>query len=205
MEIKIKSFYKPSVAEIDYGRYRLEILRCVIDDDAVSSYLKNSFVKYVFLKDKLKAFSSDPCVLEIHKFKAKYRGNTYIRIPLMVAQGEDDKYIKGFKQIENADMGDGFMLVSKHDLRDSFKEMKYATKEERIKFGTDLCKRCLEEYNQVLSGNVFRIIITDIVENKIIYDKNNAVPYKDAVNYAKRFILDLKNNGTLEFTENTEM
>lgn len=169
MKIDINSFYEPILKKCK--NYNVEIIRGVINNDAIASFLKNSVVKYIFLNNEYKNLSSEPSVSEIHKFKAKYRGNTYIRIPLVAVQHEDDKYIRGFREIQDIGLADGFAVVSKHDLREQYKHLKYANREKRVDFGTELCKEHLEEYNNVLSGEVFKLVIKEDKNNTIVYDK----------------------------------
>lgn len=157
----------------NYNNYCVEITRGVIDDNVFKSYLRNSIVKYIFLNKEYESLSSDTSVTEIHKFKAKYRGNTYIRFPLAAVKHEDDKYINGFREAESNDLADGFAVVSKHDIREHYCHLRYASKNERVVFGIQLCKKCLKEYNDVLSGDVFKLVITEEGNNDILY--NNIV------------------------------
>ena len=39
--------------------------------------------------------------------------------------------------------------------------MRYTTKEKRVIFGTQLCKKSSSEYNDILNGDIFKVIITD--------------------------------------------
>ena len=66
---------------------------------------------------------------------------------------------------------DGYVVVSKHDLHYKYKDMRYATKEKRVTFGTQLCKEYLSQYNNILSGDIFRVIITDTNKNEILCNK----------------------------------
>ena len=49
--------------------------------------------------------------------------------------------------------------------------MRYATKEKRVTFGTQLCKEYLSQHNNILSGDIFRVIITDTNKNEILCNK----------------------------------
>ena len=80
-------------------------------------------------------------------------------------------YVRGIVIDENTNNIDGYVVVSKHDLYDNYKDMRYATKEKRVTFGTQLCKKSLTEYNNILNGNIFKIIITDTNKNEILCNK----------------------------------
>lgn len=166
--ITIKNVYNKTEKEVSENK-KAEIWRCEIDKESIVSYLKNNIVKFVFLNEKYNDLSSDPLMNEIHKFKAKYRGNTYIRVPIAAIQKEGDKYISGF-EVSDEEHCDGFAVVSKHDLRSNYKDMKYANKETRVSFGTQLCKDKLREYSDILSGNIFKVIITDTRKNTILFE-----------------------------------
>ena len=169
MKIDIKEFYKKVTKQ--YENYIIEIARCVIDNDAINSFINGNIVKFIFFDKQYSDISSDDTINEIHKFKAKYRGNTYIRLPLCVIKEDGDDYVKGIVIDETTNNPDGYVVVSKHDLYYNYKEMRYTTKEKRVIFGTQLCKKSLSEYNSILNGDVFRVKITDTNKNEILCDK----------------------------------
>lgn len=145
------------------------VTRHNITAEDVDSFVKNSIVKFIFLDEEYKDISSDSSVTEIHKFKSKYRGNTYIRVPLKIVKGEYDKYVKGI-EVDTSDNPQGFAVVSKHDLRDLTKEMKTAKKAERVEFGEKLCKKYLHTLNKFLSNNILKVVVRD-VDNNVITEK----------------------------------
>ena len=121
----------------------------------ISSFVKDNVVKFIFLDKQYSDISSDTAIDEIHKFKSVYRGNTYIRVPLKIVKGEDDKYARGI-EVDTSDNPQGFAVVSKHDLRD------LSPKDERVAFGEELCKKHINMLNKYLTNNVLRIVIKDI-------------------------------------------
>ena len=169
MKLKIKNFYKKETRQ--YKNYQIEIARCVIDKEVINSFINGNIVKFIFFDKQYADISSDDTINEIHKFKAKYRGNTYVRIPISIVKKDGDKYVKGIVIVEDTINPDGYMVVSKHDLYYNYKDMRYAPKEKRITFGTYLCKEALSMYNSILSGDIFSVVITDTDKNEIIYNK----------------------------------
>ena len=169
MEIVIKEFYKKETKQCK--NYNIEIARCVIDKEAINSFINGNIVKFIFFDKQYADISSDDTINEIHKFKAKYRGNTYVRIPISIVKKDGDKYVKGIVIVEDTINPDGYVVVSKHDLYYNYKDMRYAPKEKRITFGTYLCKEVLSQYNSILSGDIFSVVITDTDKNEIIYNK----------------------------------
>lgn len=169
MKIDIKEFYKKETQQ--YKNYNIEIARCVVDKDVINSFINGNIVKFIFFDKQYADISSDDTINEIHKFKSKYRGNTYVRLPMSLLKEEGYDYVRGIVIDENTNHIDGYVVVSKHDLYDNYKDMRYATKEKRVTFGTQLCKKSLTEYNNILNGNIFKIIITDTNKNEILCDK----------------------------------
>ena len=169
MEIEIKEFYKKETKQCK--NYNIEIARCVIDKEAINSFINGNIVKFIFFDKQYADISSDDTINEIHKFKAKYRGNTYVRIPISILKEDGEDYVKGIVIDEDTDNPDGYVVVSKHDLYYNYKDMRHATKEKRITFGTQLCEEALSQYNSILSGDIFNVIITDTDKNEIIYNK----------------------------------
>ena len=168
MKIEIKKFYKEQ-SKVDKN-YNIEVARCFIDLEAIRSYLERNIVKFVFFDSKYADISSDTSINEIHKFKSKYRGNTYIRKPLSIVKDENE-YVKGIVVTEDTNMADGYVVVSKHDLHDIYKHMRYTSKDKRIAFGTKLCDDALLELNNILNGDVFKVIIKDSKRESILYEE----------------------------------
>ena len=164
MKLKIKNFYKKETRQ--YKNYQIEITRCVIDKEVINSFINGNIVKFIFFDKQYADISSDDTINE-----AKYRGNTYVRIPVSIVKKDEDKYVKGIVIVEDTINPDGYVVVSKHDLYYNYKDMRYAPKEKRITFGTHLCKESLSQYNSILSGDIFSVIITDTNKNEILYNK----------------------------------
>ena len=169
MEIDIQEFYNKETKQ--YKNYNIEIARGVVDKDAINSFINGNIVKFIFFDKQYADISSDDTINEIHKFKSKYRGNTYVRIPISFLKEDGNDYVRGIVIDENTNNMDGYVVVSKHDLHYNYKDMRYATKEKRVTFGTQMCKKSLTEYNNILNGNIFKIIITDTNKNEILCNK----------------------------------
>ena len=169
MEIDIQEFYNKETKQ--YKNYNIEIARGVVDKDAINSFINGNIVKFIFFDKQYADISSDDTINEIHKFKSKYRGNTYVRIPISFLKEDGNDYVRGIVIDENTNHIDGYVVVSKHDLYYNYKDMRYATKEKRVTFGTQMCKKSLTEYNNILSGDIFRVIITDTNKNEILCNK----------------------------------
>ena len=147
----------------------------IVTDDEIFKFVKESVVKFIFFDKEYADISSDKTINELHRFKSKYRGNTYIRIPLKIVKGEDDKYASGVEIDNTADENDAtaFVVVSKHDLRDMSKEMKKANKDERVAFGEKLCAEYVDKLNHMLNNDMVNIVIRDnktytIVATKVL-------------------------------------
>ena len=80
MELKIKNYY--TAQETEYNGLTIVSKRCVVDKDTLSDFRKDNIVKFIFLGEDeiLLSLSSNPSVNEIHKFRSKYRGGTYVSV-----------------------------------------------------------------------------------------------------------------------------
>ena len=141
--------------------YNASVTRHNVTVDEIRTFVKDNIVKFVFLDRQYSDLTSDDTVNEIHKFKSKYRGNTYVRIPLRANKTDDWKYVKGIVVEDDEEKAEGFVLVSKHDLRGLSKEMKKASKEECVEYGKKLCKERLEMLNSMLNNSILEITIKD--------------------------------------------
>ena len=71
------------------------VQRHEVTNEEINDFINNSIVKFIFFDKNLSDISSDKTINEIHKFKSKYRGNTYISVPIKTIQDENDRYIRG--------------------------------------------------------------------------------------------------------------
>lgn len=167
MKSLFSSYLKPIVVEDGNGNV-WEMSRCVVDNDVIEKYKNNkeSRVKFIFFD--YPDISFDPSVTEIHKFKSRYRGNSYIRIPLMVIKDKDEKYAHGFKYCMDG-VPDGYAVISKLDLITDNKKLKTASKSEKEKEGLLICMNKIYEYNSLLLGDVFLVRKKDI-NGKYVFD-----------------------------------
>lgn len=136
------------------------VQRHEVTKEEINDFINNSIVKFIFFDENLSDISSDKTINEIHKFKSKYRGNTYITLPIKTIQGENDKYVKGL-EIDKSENPKAFVVVSKHVLRDLSPEMKKAKANERALYGEKICMDYLSKLNKMLNNELLRLTITD--------------------------------------------
>lgn len=149
----------------------IEFSRVKVNKNFVDKWKNNSKVKFIFLDKKYSDLTFDDNVHEIHKFKSKYPGNSYVRFPLKLWRYDDAVYIK-IDSNENTEVEpENYAVISKLDLRNSCKEMKKANKEKKIEHARELCQKALNEYNAISYGNVFckRELNTD---GKVLSEEN---------------------------------
>lgn len=152
------------------NKYTASVTRHDVTMEDINSFINESIVKFIFLGSEYEDISSDKTVNEIHKLKSKYRGNTYIRVPLNVIRPEDDKYIRGIEIGDSEEKAHGFVIVSKHDLCDLSKEIKKANKEERIEYGKKLCEEYVGKLDNMLKNNILQVLVRD-ENNNVVADK----------------------------------
>jgi hypothetical protein len=138
-------------------------------EEIISFFVQNNAVKFIFFNEKYSLISADKTVRDIHKLKSKYRGNTYVRIPLTIVCNEEDKYPNGIIISTDEDNADGFVLISKRDIWELYSETKYKDKKFREDFCTNLCLQRLEELNRILNGEMVTVVraTNQIVEVRI--------------------------------------
>ncbi len=138
-------------------------------EEIISFFVQNNAVKFIFFNEKYSLISTDKTVRDIHKLKSKYRGNTYVRIPLTIVCGEEDKYPNGIIISSDEDNADGFVLISKRDIWGLYSETKYKDKKFREDFCTNLCLQRLGELNRILNGEMVTVVreTCQIVEVRI--------------------------------------
>lgn len=147
--------------------YSTSVTRHNVTVEELMSFINDNIVKIIFLDEQYADISSDKTVTEIHKFKSKYRGNTYIRVPVKIVKGEDDKYVKGIEIIDSEENAQGFLVVSKRDIRDLSKELKKANAEQRVEYGTKLCLAYLKKLNKMFVNNILEVVVKDESNNTI--------------------------------------
>jgi hypothetical protein len=149
------------------NNYIVSVTRHNVTKQDIENFVNEGIVKFIFIDKDYADISSDKTINEIHKLKSKYRGNTYIRIPLIVVKNEEDKYPQGIEITDSEDNAQGFVVVSKHDLRDLSDEMKKANKDKRVEYGKKLCEKHLEKMNAILKNNILKVTIKDNENNLI--------------------------------------
>ena len=141
------------------------VQRHEVTNEEINDFINNSIVKFIFLDKEYADISSDKTINEIHKFKSKYRGNTYIRVPLKIVKEENDKYASGIVIDKTLENPVGYAVISKHDIRDMSKEMKTAKKEECIAFGEKIIEEYVARLNKFLKNDILILQIKDINNN----------------------------------------
>lgn len=170
MELKIKNYY--TAQETEYNGLTIVSKRCVVDKDTLSDFRKDNIVKFIFLGEDeiLLSLSSNPSVNEIHKFRSKYRGGTYVSVPItVIGQEESEKYFTGI--IVGCDYTippDGYATISKRDICTLYKEYRYRSSEEKTQLGRQLCIEEINKYNSLLSNQVFKVTLAK--NNEILFD-----------------------------------
>lgn len=170
MELNIKNYY--TAQETECNGLTIVSKRCVVDKDTLSDFRKDNIVKFIFLGDDdiLLSLSSNSSVNEIHKFRSKYRGGTYISVPITVIGKEDtEKYFRGI--IVGCDYTippDGYATISKRDICTLFKKYRYRSSEEKTQLGRQLCIEEINKYNSLLSNQVFKVTLSK--NDEILFD-----------------------------------
>jgi hypothetical protein len=156
MEIDVKEFYEEKEI-VTTDDVVIKVRQCVVDNDVIRSYLKNNIVKFIFFDEKYSDISSDNSVHDIHKLKSKYRGNTYVRLPLRIVQPTDSKYNEKIVIDTTAETPDGFVIVSKRDLCEKNKTLLHKSKKIKEAVAHLKCENSVIEYNYILMGKLFQV------------------------------------------------
>ena len=170
MELNIKNYY--TAQETEYNGLTIVSKRCVVDKDTLSDFRKDNIVKFIFFGEDeiLLSLSSNPSVNEIHKFRSKYRGGTYVSVPItVIGKEENEKYFTGI--IVGCDYTtppDGYATISKRDICTLFKKYRYKSSEEKTQLGIRLCNEEVNKYNSLLSNQVFKVTL--VKNDEIVFD-----------------------------------
>lgn len=170
------------------------VQRHEVTNEEINDFINNSIVKFIFFDKNLSDISSDKTINEIHKFKSKYRGNTYISVPIKTIQGEDDKYIKGL-EVDESENPTAFVVVSKHDLRDLSPEMKKANANERTLYGEKLCMDYLSKLDKMLKNELLHLTITD-EKGDVVVSEGISGSYDEINHYISHKISDINKEST---------
>lgn len=140
------------------GKYTVEVLRIqgAAIKEFVKQYSKENIVKFIFYKGTLCEDLSFVEVNDIHKVKHLFSAKKYTRLPLKLIQTEEDKYVRGIEITQDENDCDGFVLVAKTDVWDSFNKVRYNAKERNAK-AEELCVEELKVMNNILKANAFQI------------------------------------------------
>lgn len=166
--MEIKNFYKTQTKVSD--GFKAVFSLGVLDKDVINSYKENSIVKFIFFDGKHSDISFNPDVHEIHKLRSVYRGNTFTRLPLVFIKDEDGEHVNGFTINEETQEPDGYVLASKRDVWDEYKEIRRESREVREEFAKILCRRKLAEYNDLLKGLIYKAKVTSLDDTKVYFD-----------------------------------
>lgn len=111
-------------------------------------FLNNNFVKFIFFDERHLLISSDKDIHEIHRFKSKYPGNRYVRLPLHVNEVDGRMVI----EVVSGDdcVIDGYAVVSKSSLVEAYPCLRNASSGDRKLFGDNMCKQKVMEFNNLL-------------------------------------------------------
>lgn len=171
MELNIKNYY--TAQETEYNGLTIVSKRCVVDKDTLSDFRKDNIVKFIFLGDDdiLLSLSSNPSVNEIHKFRSKYRGGTYVSVPItVIGKEESEKYFTGIIVgcCDYTIPPDGYATISKRDICTIFKKYRYRSSEEKTQLGRQLCIEEIIKYNSLLNNQLFKVTLSK--NNEILFD-----------------------------------
>ncbi len=175
------------------SKYTASVTRHNVTMEDVNSFINENIVKFIFLSKEYSDISSDKTIDEIHKLKSKYRGNTYIRVPLNVVRPEDDKYVRGIEIADSEDKAQGFAVVSKHDLRDLSDEMKKANKEARVEYGKKLCEEKIVTLDNMLKNNILQVVVKDGNDNLVANRYINGGDFQTINNNVQKVIEEINN------------
>ena len=156
MGLNIKNYY--TAQETEYNGLTIVSKRCMVDKDTLSDFRKDNIVKFIFLGEDeiLLSLSSNPSVNEIHKFRSKYRGGTYVSVPItVIGQEESEKYFTGI--IVGCDYTmppDGYATISKRDICTLYKEYRYRSREEKTQLGRQLCIEEINKYKAIVEDKI---------------------------------------------------
>ena len=161
------------------GRIGASLTRRPVTPSDMEAHIKGGIVRSVFLDREYSAISSDRETDEIHRFRSRYRANTYVILPVKAVPSEDGSLFPAVRVEEyGGDSPRGFIAVSKHDIRECSPEMRKAGKDERKAYGLTLCREFLSRLNMLLAGRMYRATIRS-ASGETLDEWDDAVPLRE--------------------------
>ena len=128
----------------------------------IQAHRQITIPKIIFLDDRLRRLSYDKMRYDEHQVKRVFKGQTYLTFK--VAQSFTDKGSMSLRIAEDDTSDyDALVKVSKREIRTKYPSLRIASKKEVYNQAKNECQDFLGEYEAILNGNVFSIIITDDV------------------------------------------
>lgn len=128
----------------------------------IQAHRQITIPKIIFLDDRLRRLSHDNMRYDEHQVKRVFKGQTYFTFK--VVQSFTDNGSMSLRMVEDDTSDyDALVKVSKREIRTKYSSLRIASKEEVYNQAKNECQDFLGEYEAILNGNVFSIIITDDV------------------------------------------
>ena len=128
----------------------------------IQAHRQITIPKIIFLDDRLRRLSHDNMRYDEHQVKRVFKGQTYFTFK--VVQSFTDNGSMSLRMVEDDTSDyDALVKVSKREIRTKYSSLRIASKEEVYNQAKNECQDFLGEYEAILNGNVFSVIITDDV------------------------------------------
>ena len=128
----------------------------------IQAHRQITIPKIIFLDDRLRRLSYDKMRYDEHQIKSVFKGQTYLTFKVVQSFTDNGSMSLRMTEDDTSDY-DALVKVSKREIRTKYSSLRIASKEEVYNQAKNECQDFLSEYEAILNGNVFSIIITDDV------------------------------------------
>ena len=128
----------------------------------IQAHRQITIPKIIFLDDRLRRLSYDKMRYDEYQIKRVFKGQTYLSFKVVQSFTDNGSMSLRMTEDDTSDY-DALVKVSKREIRTKYSSLRIASKEEVYNQAKNECQDFLSEYEAILNGNVFSIIITDDV------------------------------------------
>lgn len=117
----------------------------------IDFYKQHSIVKFIFLDECFKEYSFDSSIREMRSFRSKFPANSFVIVPLVISRCGEEGTLVTLSVTEDKGKANGYAMISKQDIHDYYKEVRYERKNERVDFGRKVCLEEIIAYNKLIN------------------------------------------------------
>lgn len=137
--------------EKENGRYKVQVYKKDFSLDLLNEYYQKAIPHLVIMDNEYSRFGSEQNINNIHDLKKRFRGQTYLFYPIVFDGCE-------FIQTDEGKCN-GYILISKRDLRTNFPSLKLQKIEYVKEFADEIVRTMIHNLKLLMNGDVYHGVI----------------------------------------------